>query len=612
MDALTYDDRHRPDVLTSGPLSLTYGYDDVGNVRTIDDARSGFDQTFDYDVVDRLAGVTGFGAGTYTYDARGNRRTKNGTTYTYHGSTDRLETDGTLSYSYDDVGNTFTAGPLTSTYTPLQMVATATVGGATTTYGYDGDNQRRLRTRANLTKDYFVPGPGLVPLAEYRKTATGARVLVREYIYAGDRLIASVGLEPAALPSVTWTDHPLVPDVTAVKDVHLTELRTAVNAARTAHGLPAASWTSATVAPGVTLIQAVHIAELRTAMGEVYTAGGATAPTYTDPIVPTLVRAVHLNELRAARTSAPVTEVMATRYYHHDALGSVRAVTDTAGATVRRHDYAAFGEEPAPAPGTDQRRFTGKERDIETGLDYFSARYYQNTTGRFTTVDPYNILSEAEDEADLIAYLSSPQRWNRYGYALNNPGKFRDPDGRNPVFALPLIGAGVFGGWRALQNVINDRPVMEGVHAAVADGLVFGGLGLIAGPLLAGAEVGGLTTAGLSGPAGAAPLGASREAFVAQLAGGRVAGDFKVTMQGVGSTAVDVFGKAGEFIGVGGPSKALNPAKFGKQLQILADSARRAGTKAQFYFDRGTPLHTIELAQKWLGRENVFIFGAQQ
>jgi len=43
-------------------------------VSTIDDARSGFDQTFDYDVVDRLEAVTGFGAGTYTYDARGIRQ----------------------------------------------------------------------------------------------------------------------------------------------------------------------------------------------------------------------------------------------------------------------------------------------------------------------------------------------------------------------------------------------------------------------------------------------------------------------------------------------------------------------------------------------------------
>ena len=168
-----------------------------------------------------------------------------------------------------------------------------------------------------------------------------------------------------ALPSVTWTDDPIVAGVTDVKVVHLTELRDAVNAARVAHGLAAASWTDATVAPGLTVIQAVHIGELRAAIDAVYVAAGATPPAYTDPVlVPgvTDIRAVHLTELRAARATAP-TEIGATRYYHLDALGSVRAVTDAAGATVRRHDYAAFGEAPTPGLGADARRFTGKERE---------------------------------------------------------------------------------------------------------------------------------------------------------------------------------------------------------------------------------------------------------
>src|SRR5262249_46917957 len=101
-------------------------------------------------------------------------------------------------------------------------------------------------------------------------------------------------------------------------------------------------------------------------------------------------------------------------YYHLDAVGSVRPVTDGNGTEVRRHDCLPFGEEwnPQPTPGEDTRRFTGKERDAETALDYFGARYYRSVAGRFTTVDP-----GYEFDVNLV----DPQRWNRYAYARNNP-----------------------------------------------------------------------------------------------------------------------------------------------------------------------------------------------
>jgi RHS repeat-associated protein len=62
---------------------------------------------------------------------------------------------------------------------------------------------------------------------------------------------------------------------------------------------------------------------------------------------------------------------------------------------------------------------TQKERDIETGLDYFLARYYSSVQGRFTSPDP--LLSSGRVE--------TPQSWNRYSYVLNNPLAFTDPFG---------------------------------------------------------------------------------------------------------------------------------------------------------------------------------------
>lgn len=62
---------------------------------------------------------------------------------------------------------------------------------------------------------------------------------------------------------------------------------------------------------------------------------------------------------------------------------------------------------------------TQKERDIETALDYFGARYYASAQGRFTGADP--LLSSGR--------LEDPQTWNRYSYTLNNPLCLLDPTG---------------------------------------------------------------------------------------------------------------------------------------------------------------------------------------
>ena len=140
-------------------------------------------------------------------------------------------------------------------------------------------------------------------------------------------------------------------------------------------------------------------------------------------------RLIGLFTLAAACLPAPAAAQGTIEYYHVDALGSVRAVTDENGAVVRRHDYFPFGEEYLAHTGRDTRRFTDKERDAETGLDYFGARYYASRGGRMTTIDPL---------MDIETALVDPQRWNRYAYARNNPLVFVDPTGA----AIELIGSG--------------------------------------------------------------------------------------------------------------------------------------------------------------------------
>jgi RHS repeat-associated protein len=69
-------------------------------------------------------------------------------------------------------------------------------------------------------------------------------------------------------------------------------------------------------------------------------------------------------------------------------------------------------------------RYTGKERDAESGLDYFGARYYGSNMGRWMSPD-----WAAKPEAVPYSHLDNPQSLNLYGYVLNNPLSKPDFDG---------------------------------------------------------------------------------------------------------------------------------------------------------------------------------------
>jgi RHS repeat-associated protein len=134
----------------------------------------------------------------------------------------------------------------------------------------------------------------------------------------------------------------------------------------------------------------------------------------------------------AAEYGTPTDSDTGTRFLTSDHLGSTRLKTDSTGAVTNCYDYLPFGEEIAlntagrtascfaPA-GTDtfNIKLTGTQRDAETGLDYFEARYFSGTQGRFTSPDPGN----------TGAFPSNPQSWNSYGYVVNNPLRYTDPHG---------------------------------------------------------------------------------------------------------------------------------------------------------------------------------------
>jgi RHS repeat-associated protein len=107
-----------------------------------------------------------------------------------------------------------------------------------------------------------------------------------------------------------------------------------------------------------------------------------------------------------------------TYFVHGDHLGSTRIVTDVTGNVADSLDYLPYGEQIAGDTFTTHK-FTGKERDSETGNDYFGARYNSSSIGRFMSPDPGNAGASA----------TNPQSWNMYAYTMNNPVSLTDPTG---------------------------------------------------------------------------------------------------------------------------------------------------------------------------------------
>ena len=117
-----------------------------------------------------------------------------------------------------------------------------------------------------------------------------------------------------------------------------------------------------------------------------------------------------------------------TRYVHHDAIGSVRALTDESGVVADTRGYEAFGTMNAEA-GNDSLpyRFAGEPVERTSGLAYHRARWMDSRVGRFAGMD--RLLGQPDD----------PRTLHAFAYASDAPTRYVDPSGNE--FDLPTLSA---------------------------------------------------------------------------------------------------------------------------------------------------------------------------
>jgi RHS repeat-associated protein len=169
---------------------------------------------------------------------------------------------------------------------------------------------------------------------------------------------------------------------------------------------------------GVTYTYDGDGARVKKSSGTLYWRGmGSDALMETDLAGTLQHEYIFFNGKRVARRDADNS----VHYYFSDHLGSACVITNATGVIQEESDYYPYGGEIVITNGDPNTyKFTGKERDTESGLDDFGARYYGSSLGRFMQVDPVTVTPARQVD---------PQQLNLYAYVRNNPLKLVDPTG---------------------------------------------------------------------------------------------------------------------------------------------------------------------------------------
>jgi RHS repeat-associated protein len=163
------------------------------------------------------------------------------------------------------------------------------------------------------------------------------------------------------------------------------------------------------------------------------------------------------------------TGVDVINYVYTDHLGSIVSVTNETGSIIAEQNFDAWGRNRNPnnwtynsvptAPVWLYRGYTGHEHLPVFGLINMNGRLYDPIVGRMLSVDNF-----------VHGSGTSTQGFNRYSYVLNNPLRYKDPSGENPI----LLGAALIGG---VANVWVNWDKIDNFK----EGLSYFGIGALGG-----------------------------------------------------------------------------------------------------------------------------------
>jgi RHS repeat-associated protein len=328
--------------------------------------------------------------------------------YSYAGSYDGVSnltayTDsvmGTLGFGYDTLNRLVTGTPSSGSYagkhlcwsydafgnrTAQSIQSSACSSGVTATARYNGSNQVTW-TQVNVAVNGF----------SYDAAGNVTYDGVNQYLYDGEGRICAMASTPA--PGLTT----------------MTGYLYDADGTRVAKGtINAWSCDLSTNGFQTTNDYILGLAGEQAAEMNVTVSKSATTITWA-----------HTNVWAGGRLLATY-DATGPHFYLDDPLGTRRVQATAAGIEEQRCQSLPYGDGETCAPTPTEHLFTGKERDTESGNDYFSARYYSSAMGRFMSPDPI-IMNDLR--------MINPQRWNKYAYVINNPLILTDPTGKDAAY----------------------------------------------------------------------------------------------------------------------------------------------------------------------------------
>ncbi|HEX2254348.1 MAG TPA: RHS repeat-associated core domain-containing protein [Thermoanaerobaculia bacterium] len=551
----------------------------AGATETVGDAAPRT-QTYAYEATGWLSSARGaYGNLDYRYDTAGNLTLKDGVTYTMETASDRLASASNgLGVSYRDDGTiaglTGTGATWSYVYDPAARLAQVTRDGETVmTALYDVDGRRLRRTDADGSESRYF-------FADWDVQSDGGATTSTFYLLGNDEMVAAVtravaapGQEGAQARAARLGAESGLYRPGTVPWIGL-RLRALAELAAGPGGLAAARLLTLVTAAAAALwllgfaLVGRRRGQTRTGHRGTGLGGLAHGGAARVLVVPMLTAALLLIPLPARADLGPGGGLPqpGVLFFHQNVVESVALTTGEDGAPSTQVSYLPYGEIDEPrssGPDDFRAKFTGQERDVDTGLYDYGQRYYHAGLGRFLQPDP---------EEQFV----SP-----YTYVGNNPLSAVDPDGTVALAIVALfVGVAVLGGVTGAYfgaAAVNDS--YNPAHWDWASGKTWGGL--VAGAIVGAASAVLGTAAWFAGPAvGIAAdivLGAVENVFFSALAGG---GPAELALAAVTG------GVFGGLLSIGGvvASRAASSLARGasKAVSSAARQASRSATGSAF------------------------------